>query len=500
MTTFIGYDYNDSQEQRAHGQPWKVLFGGANGINYFGLVHGGQTCGIFRPDFSPTKNADWFFPEIQELKAGVGRLFMQGDLEDDGIAILYSPASVHSATAAGLADLSHKKANYGVNLTNLGKLLSESHYQYRFVHEDQLKEGELSKFKVLFLSWNSSLSTAEAEAIREFVKAGGTLIADSFAGVRDGHGKPENMLEEVLGVRQPLDPPSLHSGTLEVTDEQFSGPKKVFVTTGVSQLELKGAKARALVGEQPAFLVHPYGKGQAIFLNASFSNYSYEVSGGEGGEVSEGEDASQNITAPIREFVTALLTEAGVPVPLSVKTGEKENSEIELSRFKLGDARLLGVMRAINGEALNPEDKEEVTLTLEQPWHVYDIREGKYLGQKEVISTSLLRATAKAYALLPYEVRTVTLNGPKSATPGSAAEFVVEVSADQPCGTHVFHLTAKGPDGKERPLYAQNLVAPQGKGEATIPFAWNDPEGEWTVTVRDVVTGTSQQRSILLKK
>lgn len=500
LTTFIGYDYGDSDEQKARGQPWKVLFGGANGVNYFGLMHAAQLCGLLRTDFSPTKKAAWFFPEIQELKAGTGRLFMEGKYEDDSIGILYSPASVHSATASGLADLANKRRNFGVNMTNLAKLLSESHYQYRFVHEEQLKQGELSRFKVLFLPWSSALSDAEAEAIRQFVKDGGTVIADSFAGVRDGHGKPQAMLEDVFGVAQPLKAPVLAGGMMEVGDTKFSGPKQVAVTTGVAGMELKGGEARATVGGAPAFIVHSYGKGRAIFLNASFSNYSEEVSGGEGGEVTEGEDAAQSVTAPIRAFVTALLTEAGVPVPVPARTGETENSEIELSRFQLNDARLLGVMRAIKGGALDKKDREDVAITLGQPWHVYDIRAGKYVGETDTIRESLPRATAKAYALLPYKVNSVTVSGGDTFAPGGAAKFQIVVSADGNPGKHVIRLTATGPDGRERPLYAQNIIAPGGKAEAVIPFAWNDPEGEWTISARDVATGIAGKQTVQLKK
>ncbi len=498
-TTFIGYDYNDTGEQQAHAQPWKVLFNGANGVNYFGLMHLWQICGLLRNDFSPTKKAGWFFPEIRELKAGTGRLFMEAAYEDDGIGILYSPSSAHAATVSGLADTANTRRNFGINQTNLAKLLSESHYQYRFVHEEQLERGELSRFKVLFLPWSSALSDAEATAIRQFVKDGGTVIADSFAGVRDGHGKPHAMLEDVFGIVQPLKAPSLVEGALEVTDAGFSGPKKVFITTGVTGLELKGGEARGSVRGAPAFIVHSYGKGRAIFLNANLSNYSKQTSGGEGGEIERGDDAAQSVSAPIRAFMTALLTEAGVPVPLPVRSGEVENSEIELSRFRLGDARLLGVLRAIRGEALDPDNREDVTLALGRPWHAYDIRAGKYLGETDIIRESLPRATAKAYALLPYKVNAVTVSGRGQFARGETAVFPITVVADGQPGKHVVRLTVAGPDGKERPLYARNLVAPGGKTEAVIPLAWNDQEGEWTITAKDVATGVVGRKTIQLK-
>jgi hypothetical protein len=45
--------------------------------------------------------------------------------------------------------------------------------------------------------------------------------------------------------------------------------------------------------------------------------------------------------------------------------------------------------------------------------------------------------------------------------------------------------------GSEKPHreYSQNIDCPNGQGRATIPFALNDPAGEWRMTFRDVALG-----------
>ena len=100
-STFLGYDYEDTDEQRARYSAWDLVFHGANGINYYTLVSNTLNCPMIRPDGSLTSKAPWFFEEAKELKAGMGKLFMTATYENDGIAVHYSPPSIHAAEALG---------------------------------------------------------------------------------------------------------------------------------------------------------------------------------------------------------------------------------------------------------------------------------------------------------------------------------------------------------------------------------------------------------------
>lgn len=42
-----------------------------------------------------------------------------------------------------------------------------------------------------------------------FVQQGGMVIADSYCGVRDVHGRQQAMFDDRFGVKQPLAPPEL---------------------------------------------------------------------------------------------------------------------------------------------------------------------------------------------------------------------------------------------------------------------------------------------------
>lgn len=499
-TRFLGYDYADDNEQAARSQIWELLFNGANGVNYYTLISHTLNCPLIRPDLSLARQGEWFFKEVKEIKEGLGRLFIESKYENDRIAVHYSPSSVHSATAGDLFNFVNKRRNFQVNLTNLGRLLEESHYQYSFIHEEQMVRGDLKNYKVLFLPWSSAISLAEAAAIREFVENGGVVIADSFCGVRDDHGKPQAMLDDLFGIQQPLRSPELRDRVLKIEDADFTGPATVPVTSGIRQIKLDGGTARASVSNAPAFITNKVGKGQAIFLNASFSNYAEQVSGGVGGEIQVGSVASQDITTPIRAFVTAILTEVGIPTPMPVTTENVTNSEIQLSRFSLGETRLLGIIREIKSGAVDLEDTAATSITLGETSHIYDSRDGRYFGEKDTLNETFPRGIAKVYALLPYKVEGVSIHGKKEILAGSDAKFSFAIkAAESNIGTHVFHISVKDPDGKERLWYAQNLVGNSGKAETTIPFAYNDPEGEWEITVKDVLTGETNSITVTLK-
>jgi len=504
VTTFLGYDYKDSDEQRGRYGPWDLLFHGSGGVNYYTLVSDTLNCPLIRPDMSLTNKAGWFFEEVRELKAGLAKLFMSAEYEMDGIAMHYSPASIHAAKAVGLFSHRERLKNYGTNLNNAGKILQQSHHQYNFVHEEQMARGELKRYKTLILPWSSAISEREAAAIKEFAAQGGTVIADSFCGVRDDHGKPRAMLDDFFGVQQPLTVPQLEARDL-VMKAGAGSPLAaalgqvgvVPVSSGVEGLKVTSGVALATVGGAPAVIVNKVGKGQAIFLNCSFSNYGDVAEGGVAGEVLEETASAVSVTAPIRAFMSGLMASAGSAPTAEVKTAQKGMSaEVEVARWNLGGARLLGVVRSIQAGPVDTQDALACALILPKESEVYESRSGKYLGNTSKIEDRLLRGVARVYALLPYRVQKVVLSGDSTAAAGSPVKVGVqlETSGGKP-GTHVAHLSVFGPGGKEIAWYAQNIVVKDGRAEAVIPLACNDSAGEWRAVVRDVATGVEASQS-----
>jgi hypothetical protein len=499
VSTFLGYDYRDNNEQRARYSAWNLLFHGSNGINYYTLMSNTLNCPLLRPDMTLTNKAPWFFEETRELKDGAGRLFMSASYAHDGIAVHYSPASIHAATASGLFDNRDRLRRYDTNLNNVGKILQQLHLQYNFIHEEQMAGGQLSKYKVLILPWSSAISPREAQAIRQFVAAGGTVIADSYCGVRDGHGKPQAMLDDLFGIKQTLQPAQLQPATLTWAGGAALQPApllalakqtdKTWLASGATDLTLAGGEALARIADAPAVIVKRTGKGQTIFLNASVSNYAESWATGVAEEVIEEKQAAATVTAPIRRLWQACLAAGGVSAPVTVTADD--DTQVELSRLSLDGAQLLGVLRSITAGAIDRQDLLPCKLALPAAAHVYESRSGKYLGQVKQIENRLPRGIARVYAAMPYQLSKVTVTGGKTARAGQPLALtlaVVPAGTAKPI-THVLHLAVAGPDGKERRWYGQNVIVRGGKATASIPLAYNDAPGQWTVTVTDVATG-----------
>lgn len=497
-STFLGYDYKDANEQKARYSPWDLLLHDASGINYYTLVSNTLNCPLVLPDGSMSRHAGWFFPEVQELKRGIGRMLIAADYAHDGIAVHYSPPSVHAATASGLWEHSNHLRNWQMNVTNIGRILQQCHYQFDFIHEQQMAAGELSNYRVLILPWSGAISDAEADAIREFVRNGGAVIADSWCGVRDDHGHAREMLADVLGVRQPLDPPPLEHGTLTLADPadgSLFGVTEVPVATGSPEIEPAGGRANASVtGAPDALVFNGFGEGRAVFLNCSFSNYAQVRATGVAGETEEAKEAAAEVTEPIRRFMRGLMDSVGVAPAMYVDAGARAH-ELEVSRLDLGEIRLVGVLRSITGGPIDLQNALPFTLRLPARAHVYDCRRGAYLGEVETIEGEALRGVAQLYALLPYRVTGLTLTAPAQAAPGDALDLTAQVAAEGATPeAHVVHIEVIGP-GEEvgaragAHWYARNVTCEAGRATATVPLALSDPAGEWTIVARDVISG-----------
>lgn len=287
---------------------------------------------------------------------------------------------------------------------------------------------------------------------------------------------------------------------MTITHAAGPTPAAVAVTSGSADLRLTGGTARGRVGETPALIVHRHGKGRAIFLNASFSNYAEEASGGVGGEIQIEKVSQLTVTQPIRQLVASLLKEAGVEPPVIVTSASEDVAEVKPSRFQLGEIGLLGVTRTREAGAVDREDRLACTIRFESPAYLYESRSGAFLGKKDRVETALVRGLPKVYAALPYAVKSLALSAAATARPGEVVklEAAIEREGESQPGTHLFHLSVIGPDGKEKAVYAQNLLAGAGKTIAEIPFAYNDPAGEWKLQVRDVATGVTASTVIRL--
>jgi len=167
--------------------PWYSLFNGINSV-FWWMGFPSQGLGgpsIFTPDFSPLPGFATASGEIMEIKSGIGKLLLDSQRADNGIAVFFSPASVRAS------EFSCKETTVQDAMSDLISLLEDVGLQYRFFSSEEIEQGKLSKgnYKVLMLPFSQALSSQEAEQMKTFVKNGGVLIADYSPGIMDEHCK-----------------------------------------------------------------------------------------------------------------------------------------------------------------------------------------------------------------------------------------------------------------------------------------------------------------------
>jgi beta-galactosidase len=147
--------------------------------------------------------------------------------------------------------------------------LLRAHVPARFVDIDQLKRGELSQYPVLYAPVSNALDDAGVAALKDYVKAGGTLWADGLTAWKNERGKIRptipGTLTEAFGVEAadiyPVQPRAPYSVTSQ--NEQGGELWKL-------PLEVKGAEVMLRDADGNPFAVkHRYGKGQIYYYSSA---------------------------------------------------------------------------------------------------------------------------------------------------------------------------------------------------------------------------------------
>jgi len=402
----------------AQWEPWYDLFHEMNNAWWFNII-GGDDGG---PQAEDTMNPASFKPfpilastaaEIREIKAGIGKLLLGCRRDADGVAILYSQASLHAATFYGLG---HKPPDSQLDFV---RMLEDLGYSYRFVSYDQVKEEILEKenWRLLVLPCAVALSAAEREQIRKFAAKGGRILADDIPGIYDEHGK-------------------------EADDPAW----------------------RALIDNE------------VKMIGGTIRNYRRNASCGNA----------------MRQYMLEALQGMGIEPEIKLKTGKSEVYGGELAVFKDGKATYLGLLR----DHTPAQVVQKAEIILSQPGFIYDMRHGKCLGNSNVIKTDLKAGQAGLWGVLPDKAGELRLVAKSEATPGAKVPYNIAVGDAY---RHVVRIDVVDGKGNPRPEYGQNLECRNGKAEGILPLALNDARGIWTITARDIVSGSIYRHKLIVK-
>jgi len=467
--------------------PWRALLNGYNSVWWYAVYHGLAACPM--DAVTPSMTHYPYFAasaeEIREIKAGIGKALMNAVRQDDAIAVHYSQSSLHASTAyPGIGVLYSVQRQWYTLLEDMG--LQYTARAYAQIEKDGIDN---SRFRVLILPYSQALSPVEAKKVEEFVRAGGTVIADLRPGIANQHGKLQSpgLLDAVFGVKRTggkIDLKINAEGKLTAAVGEAPAGTALHRITIDPNIALAGARAMGDAGGTPIIIVNKLGKGRAVLLNFSVTSY---------GPTRNDERAEQ-----YWKLFRGLLAMAGVRPRVQVKTAKGPMHKCEAVFYRDGDVEYLGFLKYRCAQDEPPQDAEVI---LDRPAHTYDVRAGEYLGNADRFHATFEIERGKFYARLPYAVESVAVKPEKSSLrAGEPLSVSLSLTASRKkTGRHWFHVQVLGPDGKERRHYAANAAVVNGSGRALIPFALNDPSGKWSVTVRDVASGLTARAEVELQ-
>lgn len=393
---------------------------------WYYMVHGNRGT-ICWPDgwFTPDGVADHIKElagTFKEIQGPVSKLVMDGEFQYDPVAIYYSHPSIQvtwslDAASHGGTWVSRSSSmdnNLSTShLTRMGwsKALEDIGIQSRFYHMDHLLDGQLEKdgVKVLVLNRALCLSDKEAEAIKKFAAAGGTVIADHMCGIFDEHGKARatGVLDDLFGVKHDLAKGIFTGATCTEVDAEKGykglddnnwegGRSPQFSDVAAVELGLAedGGKAAAKAGEVPVVVK----KGKAVYLNLSTIGYYKK----------RGTDA----TKAFGPFLAGLLAEAGVKPRVVMALDGKPTTTTEPIFWKNGDKITFCVisnlklgasdtsMGDVSGELGNGKVKLKVTFA-KAVKGLKNERTGKVLGDGASFEDEFTPWEANVYTFTP---------------------------------------------------------------------------------------------------
>lgn len=178
------------------------------------------------------------------------------------------------------------------SMLGIYRALFEQNIQADFIHPDEVVAGAASKYAVMYLSYPVMLQQPVADALKAYVRGGGTLISEARPAWNDERGAanlriPGGGLDETFGARER----ELRSGdpvtfTMERDLAGALAPLAGRTFNGLAfaeHLDVTGAASRVLARfasdgrapGDPAMVLSPQGSGNAILIG-SFPSAAFE--------------------------------------------------------------------------------------------------------------------------------------------------------------------------------------------------------------------------------
>ena len=436
------------------------LFKGSNGGAYVFWQYS-----TLDPDLTMSQSGKDMERGFQEMRGeGIGKLVGLAVPDNHGIAIHYSYPSIHgtwildgkvkeevSEHTSGALD------RFNDNRDGWVKILKDSGLQFDFIAYSAVENGELLSrgYKALVLPMSVALSDREIEAIREFVRRGGTLLVDAMPGVMDEHCtfRTSRPLLDVLGINAA---PGSRQALLKAEGEAGLQP------TTAHNLGQAGGRAVAIANR--------FGSGRAYLLNRFLFAYP--------------QDRLEGRSGPALEDMALVLKDDGLSpkVRITQASGDRV-AGCAAYLFNNGSTRLLGLV----------PDKEsagarKIRIRLDSPGAVYDVRKKTYVATGQEFETEIEPAVPRLFAIVREPAVDLQAKAPAAIDAGE--EIRVDFQVGGAGGLRsVAKVEVLDPAGKAVRYYSGNEDIENGKGHTRFQTALNDARGEWRIIVTEVISG-----------
>lgn len=448
-------------EEIMRGFPWRSIFEGNNSIFWWTSLGGGLGgAAAFSPDYQPLRHFQQAAEEIREIKSGIGKLLLASKREIHPIALYYSNSEMHVADITNSEQgINWRNSPWEASLSDFHSVLRNAGFDYRYLSPDDIASGQLNSFRILILPYAPAISAAEVEKIKAFVQGGGILMADSVPGIMDEHGKmlAKSSLPDVFGTFE-----KLH--------------------------------------------INSYGKGRGVYLADFIKGYEQEVRTGD----------KSGGAKPVCEKMQGLIGElAGVKPFAGIKDATGAiRQDVMVSSFTNGKASFLALIRVharigianmgqegTGGRGAVNADRPEVVVGLAVPYHIYDVRDHKYLGNKNDFPTALKPGQAKVFALLPAEIRGMDLKVEKRKYRGGEdVQFTATLHPESLKDSGLaIRVEVAGPDGRIIPYYTQTIVSSNAVFNGVTSLSLDESAGNYRITARDIVSGIESVKTFKVK-
>ncbi|MBO7720916.1 MAG: beta-galactosidase trimerization domain-containing protein [Kiritimatiellae bacterium] len=423
-----------------------------------------------------------------EIKRGPASLCLRSKRDNYGIRILVSRDSAHMNPLVAEMGAHHADG--------FARLVESLGLQYDSITQEQVAKNALAAegVKILLLPYVQVLNPPEVEKIKEFVAKGGMIVADARCGVYTRAGEPieKPPMDEVFGITRTQSKAAPALRDLAVT-RYTDVPAKLTGARVDTSIRAAAAQAAAQAADgSVAFLVNErFGKGKAVLFNFNLAVLPFLDGRGELGAV--------------RTVLENLMSLGGVRPPAVMRNAKGELiTGTEFSRFTRGDAVYLGVEKS--GHAFE-KFPMQANVHLDRRYWVYDVRAGRAVGHVDRIPMTLTGLDIALYALLPAEVKGVTLDAPDTVARGTPLKAAAELKlADGAkfATTPVFRLELIPEGGYDREDYMPYPWRIRDAKNCRVESEWaigfdEKPGRKFDLVVTDAATGFSARKTVTVK-